>query len=485
MKRGYTKDREVFGRYEVKKHPGGGFTVFDMQSTSKRIRREGLYIPSDEKIVEKYKTYRANGQRTLSSTLFGFIRMRAIPVIGKPSAAEGRKLLGLPEREREDLVTREEILEAIKSYWSESEVEKYMAGKPVSPEYQNRFTVGEGIKGFSKKFRRQFDAAHYKFGNGRGKEKKDKTGIEILMEEVSPGLYQGITLRRHYYHMVDREKLREELLDRFSQGLPINHNYLRHSDNLDEQRLWREVMLLDKNEGIVPQGFTKKVMDLTGLSKKDIIVQREAFMRNGLIAEELTSLVLEWAPILRVEIPGFPLEFDEPILSDQENRTFVCQNGKYEEVIADRRVVNKAIEVKQGNYRFLNKDLDYFLNRYTPGKNKWVSGEVMGGSLVVFNQRKDFYSQVTPELEEAGIVVLGYEGVSSCLEQVIDGIKAKFSVDCRAVRPRVEDLHSLLGLHTEISLNPHTVLSPIATKYQYALDLLRALSGLGQEVKLR
>src|SRR3989344_1585931 len=113
-------NRERYGEYELKFHPGGGFSVY-----GDGIRRRGYYVPSDSRIKERYeKEGETGGLRTL-------LQYRAIPHYGKKSLVRGREAAGLPQKII-DVVSRDEIIKAIKEFWPEEDVERFYSGLHLS-----------------------------------------------------------------------------------------------------------------------------------------------------------------------------------------------------------------------------------------------------------------------------------------------------------------------------------------------------------------
>ena len=184
MKKG---ERKKYGEYEVKFHPGGGFSVF-----GQHIRNRGYYVPCDSRIRKRIKE---EGEVNSIKTIIGY---RAIPYCGKRSLPKGREALELPFIDR-NLVYKEEIVNAIKDFWKPEEVGRLIAGEDIEL---------PSITGFREKNEREYHAAQ------RAKIFKKQGGFKGIMHDVYPGLYQKIN-RMTKPEDVNREHLGEILLSRF------------------------------------------------------------------------------------------------------------------------------------------------------------------------------------------------------------------------------------------------------------------------------
>src|SRR3989344_2000913 len=117
--------KEKIGKYELLRHSGGGFTIW-----GPGIRKRGQYVPSDKSLLKKYRpgTFWKSNPVSLSAQLY--LRGVLATENNRPSLRAGREAVGI--QYNNSRVSLPEIQEAIKTFWSEAEVKRFMAGEEVA-----------------------------------------------------------------------------------------------------------------------------------------------------------------------------------------------------------------------------------------------------------------------------------------------------------------------------------------------------------------
>ena len=414
-------NRERHGEYEIKFHPGGGFSVY-----GDGIRRRGYYVPSDSRIKERYeKEGETGGLRTL-------LQYRAIPHYGKKSLIKGREAVGLPPKII-DVVSRDEIIKAIKEFWPEEDVERYLSGEDVEL---------KRIVDFEGKHRRQYHAAH------RAKSHKEGGSFMGIMEDVYPELY-GKLNRIIKADDINKEELGSILLSRFYSGLHLSRTALLTSGDRKEKRLLRQIEALADSGLFRKAGnYTKIVMKLTGLRKDDIIDSRIG-KDNARLTEELTEMFFEWAFLAELELSDFIKKGEVYSSGEMVKFSYNKKEGR-----ADLRIGNQAVEVKTGMGNFDSPRALDLIEKYATGKKLWYNEEPLDASLVIFHQRKELYEEMFLSIKNAGINIMSYEQFHSCLAELISLIKGDYKHEINEIEPRIHNLDYLVELHEEISLRP-------------------------------
>ncbi|MBI2047498.1 hypothetical protein HYT26_05060 [Candidatus Pacearchaeota archaeon] len=439
-------NREKAGNYEIKRHPMGGFSVF-----GNGIRDRGFYVPSDSRIKERYEE---EGETLGLKTV---LQYRAIPYCGKRSLLGGREALGLSQpKTKHPIVTKEEIVSAIRNFWKPDDVGRLMAGEDVEL---------PGITDFRAKNERAYHAAQ------RAKIFRKQDGFESIVDEVYPGFYNKVNRKTQAIN-VNREHIGEILTLRFYSGLPLSKTSFLATKDRREKKILRQIQSLGSSH-------TKIVMNLTNLRKEDITGSRIK-NDNAALAEELTEMFFKWA-----FFAGLELDFIK--------KGEVYTNGKevkflYNEKTsrADLRIGNQAVEVKTGLGYFCKERTLDIIEKYGKGEKPWHTGELLGRRLAIFHQRKELYEHALDEIEKAGIKTMGYDEFHSCLTELVGLMKKNFQDKISSIKPRVHNLDYIVGLHEEISLKPCVLMRRgNDARREWSHYLLKSLSEIAREIQTK
>ena len=432
------------GKYEIFYRPGDRCSI-----RGPGISRS-FSLPSDKELKERYQRESSSGR--ISGSLMTMLYHRAILENGTRSVPLGVAALGFKARSVGD----DEINNAINEFWP-GESEKLRS-----------------ISEFKRMYSRVYNSAHKSHG-----------GLRKVMEGVCPGLYRKAHRANNLSGDLDREALKEELLNRFYRGKPVNKTYLVHSQNEEEKNLARKIIVLSRvYGGILGRiGFTETIMRLTKLRREDIDMKGANSKRNATILEHLTEFLLGWAPLLGVDVSDF---VDGSNISDLRRgkleRSFTYDDEKRGE--ADLRIGNRAIEVKGGFVQF--SDSHELLLRYAPGLNSWIDGEKMDSSLLIFHQEEWMYKKILEDLKNAGVDVLGYGQFHDSLKKVIKGIEREYPQETREMKPRIADLDYLIRLHEELSFSPCNLMRANSVhRREWTLGVISGLNSLAREIKTR
>lgn len=406
--------------YQVVKRKTG-YTIFNDR------RRD---LPTAEKIL----SYLA--EKGMTKTAINWLYYYPVTQgVEKPSLTLGKRMLGI--QDKKPRVSYDEIRQKVEQYWPRDLVKRFMAGEDVILRHIS------GREGFEKAHRRQYRSAQRTFSS--------LGGIKYFMDEIYPGLYKKLT-RRTSPKDIDTKALGTLLRTRFYAGLPISRGILEYSEDPKEKALCNTIRQLGRTR-ISSQGFTETISRVSGLKKYDVEVNSSGYHASARLAEKLAALVFAYTPLLRIDTPLKPGELH---LSQQEMEILQGEEKRR----ADLRVGNQAIEVKTLIHLFEKRWVEKIIETYPPGLNNWTSGEPLESSLLIFNARASLYKRFTPQIEQAGIQVMGYSEFHSLLEAVLKGIKTKFPDAVREVRPRIHTLDYIAELHEEIALHPHLITRP-------------------------
>lgn len=448
---------EYFGEYRVVTKPNGRRTVYCPKGNC-------LSLPPDQEIIARYKREKENGK--LTGTTRQYIYRSGILTCGSPSTAEGAKRLGISMRK----VTFAEIEKAIKTFWPEGFYKKAIKGEiEIGPE----FRIGE--------FRRRHERSYISAGRSFG-------GFRKVLEKVYPKLYAIVHPAENLYEDLNREDIKQRLLERFYSGKPINKRALKDSTEETDKNLFRKVIIIlsreNTEEGLLPRRSNKKswaktVAKLTGLEPSDIIAEENSFMKTFNVAERLTEFLFSWAPLFGETFNKIVQTPETVFWKKEKERKFLYSENK--EGISDLRIGNIAGEVKTGSshYQFLES----FLEKYSPGKNKWADGEEIKSSFFAFySDAVD--KRVITELEKAGIYVFLQQDLQNLLEKTILKMQEEYGEQISQLYPRIHNLESIIKIHDEICFRPKMISHKFnKRKRKYILKVLNELINLADKIR--
>ena len=252
--------REKIGRYEIRMHPSGGFSIYGNE-----LRNNGRYIEPDEVLKRKCREVIESGAKGFSQSIKTSLSYRGVRACGIRSISEGKKALGIEgpyiQTKRGKVksgvaVPRDDVRKAIQNTWPAKKLQLWQKGMSVKL---------RGIKDFRRNHQREYASAHNIHG-----------GLQAVFEEVYPptnypGAYNRIS-KRVYAEKVNVEMLGQWFKERFHAGVPISQSYLRHSKDQEETLRYREVLRLVKSPmfGLVGSSFDEVVMRISGLDKEDV-----------------------------------------------------------------------------------------------------------------------------------------------------------------------------------------------------------------------
>lgn len=476
------KPRIEKGKFQIRMHPGGGFTAF-----GSGFRERGSFCPNDEKIMERVRRELAREGEAFSKTLKHWLGLRGIRFKGKRSNIAGKKALGI---EGPFLVTKRgkfrhgrvpdgEIEAAIREFWPKEEIE---AAKRREPVELNKITI------FTDQYSREYRSAQGRPGKFRR-----------YFEGVYPGCYT-LVARRLTKELIDIEEIRAELKRRISLGLPASEKCLQKSDR-EGVLLYKKIRTLVKHlkqgtfrdsdqedSQIVLFGngeegkekphytFSKFVERLVGRVPP---IAKGAKKLMGNLSEELIHFYIRWARLIGHRLPGFS---SGEIYRPGAERLFIYGEGK--RGIADIRIGNQPVEIKSGLSEPTRKDLADMIDKYTPRKNRWEDGEPMEDSVIVFHTRPSFYSRFSDQIKEAGITIRTHEWFTERLQALIPEVRRNYGDAIRQVRPRIGGLDYLLALTNELVYRPGLLMQVANFERRgWTWDVLRSMALKAKELK--
>lgn len=356
-------------------------------------------------------------------------------------------------------VTESEIEQAIRNFWPEEKVKAFLNGEHIKL---------KKITDFAEEHKRLYRSTQ------SGKRRK-QGGFRTYFEKVYPGWYEFIS-RKSDASLIDIPELKKTLREKEELGQPFSQSSLRYSARLEDRILWRKVRTLSRNppKGLKRGGYNEIVRQLTG---RRLFTLKGPRKQIALISEELVHFLLRWALLLNLRFP----EFEQgQIYRSGRERIFLYNKRRCE---ADCRAKDQAVEVKSGLGRLGKKELDELVNRYTPQKNYWVTGEPIQKSTVVLHARKDLHLPNSKRLKEARIRVVDYDRFTEYLREVVQKIKKKYLPEVAKVTPRTNRLEYLLELNEEVALYPTLLLSTLNTaRRQWSKHLLLGLIKKAKEL---
>lgn len=458
-------DRIKRGKYEIKVHPKGSFTIYFQG------RKKGRYTPSPE-VLRKICIDSLETCGKLSPYLKTSLGYMGLFKGEKRDVVLGKKILGIegPFRKTKRglikngvAVPLEEVQEAIRRVWPKEQVDYWRSGNNV-----DFSKVGY----FRNKFKREYLSAHAIRG-----------GLQKVFEKVYspkdyPGLYNRVC-KRAYNHNISTIRLGNWFRKRADKGLPISQGYLRHSQDSEENLAYRQMMRLVENPNeILKKSFDEILMEISGISKEDIETFRGTRTPMAKLSEELAYFFFTWA-----DLTGVDLEAHTPKGQIYKVGHEIVFYGLGKDRKADLRIGNAAVEVKSGVGAFKSSQARETLERYSSNSG-WKTGEPLEDIILFFHSQPRFYSEALPSLQKPNFKIIEYPWFRQKLEQVIVSAKDNYSRDVQNVVPRITNLSYILELDTELVINPYLLMRPANNqRREWSRDLLRNLADKARELK--
>src|SRR3989338_6708798 len=159
--------------YIVRQRSSGSYEI-----TGGDLRDKGVHVPSDAVLKVRYERELAKDR--MSSSLKTHLAWRGYIAVGKRSAGEGRKAIGVKLRkiktkngEVDRKTTWEDVVRVVDAEYPINRVALYLAGEEVKL---------RSIKEFGKRHNREYHAAHSTYGPQLGK----GNGFKIILEKLRP-----------------------------------------------------------------------------------------------------------------------------------------------------------------------------------------------------------------------------------------------------------------------------------------------------------
>jgi len=462
------KPRIKRGSYELRMHPGGGFTAF-----GPGLRERGTYCPNKTKIIDRVNRELERGGK-LSKTSINWLALRGLTSQEeKLSVIAGKRVLGIKRKLPYWPVPDEEIEEAIRDFWSKEELEAARRGEPIDI---------DNLTAFGRENSRTYRAALARPGRFKG-----------YFERIYPGCYD-VVVGKIDPQSVDIGEVREELKRRINLGLPVSKAALLSSRERAAKRLYNQINALLKNTKRVPQGqqnlfgdreqkhytFGQLIEKLVG---KVSPVAKGAKKSINNLSEELVHVYLRWARLMGHRLPGLSSgEMHRP--GAERHFTYTDARGNEKGAIADIRIGNQPIDIKSGLIKLSKEDSEGILDRYSLGKNRWDDGQPLEDSILIFHTVPSFYSKYIPQLKEAGITIRTYEWFTERLKAIVPEIRRNYGDAIENVRPRIGDLDFLLALNEELAFKPGLLMRKSnSERRESAWPTLRDLALKAQELQ--
>lgn len=434
------------GKYEIHPLEDGGYRIYGPGKPT-----GGRRVPPEPEILQMYHSDMKQGR--LSGATRAWFKELGIIHLGKIDNPALRSHLGL----KETWTSKEQIESAIKEFWPEEDIR-------IAQAYQGTLY---GVDKFRKEHQREYTATVGKrFGGFRQFIKS--------MPEPYASAYTFIADKVNHKE-INRKVVGDTLLDWFYLGRSICPAALSSAPkDSEEYRLSREIQCLSKHSvNRTPSGI---IADLTSLDRRDIALSRAESKRSSVVAENLISFMLHWAPIIGMNINGI----DGDLETSLGRNEFAYKDGK--QAFSDLRVGNNPIEVKSYFGRFAGSRLQDFLDRYSGDSfNLWASGEPLEQTFAFFLQPDSTYELARPRIEEAGIELMDQEAIRANLESVINGLKAR--PDLTAGLNPVPNLDYLLRLHQELQESCFVMRESNHMRHTWTNNMLNGLVARAREIK--
>ena len=403
----------------------------------------GYHLPPRSEIMQRYEQDMQQGR--MSQTVRTWLSYQGIIQSGKRSITEGKKNLALPTRKT---IPLQGIKKKIKDFWPEDLARKVCEGKMCSI---------RRVSDFEEANPQEYHSASNTHGGFRR--------IFVSLGPPYSKLYPFIA-RKDYREFIDPVEVGEKLYRLWCQGQSIIPAVLKEAQKGTlERRLGNNVLTLTKQFGRKSQ--IKTIAEITGLSKNDIESVEKITKRISTPAEAFVAFLFNQANTSGIEINGL----GGKVINSQEGRTFYFHdNPGY----ADLRVGNSAVEVKSYLSKISSSDVADIIQKYTPGKNRWKTGEHIDRGLVVFLQPERTYHNLLPELKSAGIEVMGCREVCSIADRIISWLKENpHSLQFVSPRP---NLDYLVDFAREFESPSLLMRSGNAERRIWTLDMLKSLT---------
>lgn len=444
------KPTTKIGKYRYRQRLNGGYAIY-WQGKDGHLRM--IPVPSIEVAKERHDREVQETGRT-SKTTNTYISFLAVPFYGKISLIHGRRVVNVKAPETTSVdgrrfrgsMAREDIKDSIRECYPIDQIERFKRG-------EIKLTLSQYSQ--DPRYERLYRSAWRTHG-----------GFDKLMDEVYPGLHEMLKLG------FDREQLRDTLIQRRNSGLNIAPYSLTDSKVEEERKLGNQIKLLTEKSGFKgKQARARFISKLTGLSLAQIRSTQKIINKNAFMAEKLTEFILEWAFLTGMDLSDYVSQAQ--VYREYDMLKFSSNNRDFR---ADRRVGNQAIEVRAGCREVTKADIQSFINRYSPGKGRWQTGELVQGSLIAFYKHDKLCQHGFQALQQAGIKIMSYKQSREILRELIKIMKTQYSTELEDVRPRVNNLDYFLYLQKELSLDPSVISRPaIRDRRELSLDLLEGL----------
>lgn len=434
------------GKYEIHPLEDGGHRIYGPGKP-----KGGKKVPPEHEILRMYHSDMKHGR--LSGSTRAWFKELGVIHLGRMDNPALRRHLGL----NETWISRDQIESAIKEFWPDEDIR-------IAQAYQGSLY---GIEEFRKQNPKLYNATN-------GNRFRNFKAVVKSMEEPYASAYTFMSGKVDHKE-INRTTLGNTLLDWFYQGRSICPAALSSNQkDSQEYRVFREINCLS-NHSVkrTPSGI---IADLTSLDQRDISMSRKESKRSSVVAENLISFMLHWAPILEVPING--IEGDLETAPDRNE--FVYNGGK--QAFSDLRVGNKALEVKSYFGPFAGQRLEDFLARYSDTSfNLWASGEPLETTYAFFLQPDSTYELAKKHIDEAGIDLMDQATIRSNLEAVVTGLEAR--PDLTAGLNPVPNLPYLLRLHQELQESCFVMRSSNHMRHDWTNRMLNGLVGRAREIR--
>ncbi len=440
-----SKEPFTKGEYEIHPLLDGGYRIYGPGKPT-----GGKRVPPEPEILRMYHSDMKQGR--LSGATRAWFKELGVIHLGRIDNPALRRHLGL----NETWTSREQIESAIKEFWPEEDIR-------IAQAYQGTLY---GVQAFRREHPKEYTAATGKrFGSFR------------RFIKSMPGPYASaytFIADKVDHREIDRRVLGDRLLDWFYQGRSICPTALRSAPkDSEEYRVYREIQCLSNHSvSRMPGGI---IADLAGLDEKDVTLSRAESKRSSVVAENLISFMLHWAPILGIKINGI----DGDLETSLERNEFSYNGGR--KAFSDLRVGNSPIEVKSYFGSFKGSRLQDFLDRYSDTSfNLWASEDPLEKTYAFFLQPDWTYEPAREQIREAGIELMDQSTVRRNLEAVITRLESR--PDLTAGLNPVPNLDYLLRLHQELQESCFVMRSSNHMRHDWTNRMLNGLVGRAKQI---
>lgn len=358
-------------------------------------------------------------------------------------------------------VAFEDIDKAIRTYWSQKDVDAFLNGEDITL---------KNLTSFSKNHEREYNAARKRHG-----------GFGKVLESIYPSLYNQLSLRV-LPNEIDEKELADIFIKRYYSGLPISYSALHNSKDREERMLVNKVLALSRRNSIIPRDerYVKTLAKLTNLPKEVIATPPRKTTQIGFLGEELTHFFLEWASLIG-NLPDCFTNAD--IYSGRSNATkfIFLGDNKYSDLrIGD----SQPIEVKTGYSKSTTsqKEFKIFLDKYSQGV--WETSEPLENCVLVYHRRDTPDKSQLAEMNNRGMSFMGFSDFHPLFRETVEEIKLSYANEIEDIKPRIHSLDYIVELHEEVSLRTAVLMrSGIHDRLRYSRELARAFAKRAQELR--